>query len=102
MRLGILLGILLLVGCVTAPTQMDKTGTRTYSIEVKSVTSTCFASSCHPKTVALGNYDADKAKASDIKNWLKNGKTAAGLTDAQVKDVEDWIQAGMPADPNLF
>lgn len=111
------LAVALSTGCTNRIVAVQAAKSRTYSVDVKPITSDQRCYACHLQQkgqafvdgMQLGTYAYDSStKRITIKSMVQNNASAKAkpgegfLTEAQTQTVLDWIAAGTPNDDKPF
>lgn len=110
------LAVALATGCTNRVVAVQAAKTRTYTVDVKPITSDQRCYACHLQQkgqpfadgLALGTHAFDSSKKVTLKIMVKTNASALAnpgegfLTEAQTQTVLDWIEAGTPNDGTPF
>ncbi|MNX60778.1 hypothetical protein D3C86_916910 [compost metagenome] len=117
MALALTLAVALATGCTNRVVAVQAAKTRTYTADVKPITSDQRCYQCHLQQKGqvfandlkqLGTYSFDVTKRVTIKGMVQTNASAKAnptdgfLTEAQTQTVLDWMEAGMPNDDKPF
>ncbi|MBO9542181.1 hypothetical protein J7643_16455 [bacterium] len=117
MALGLTLVVALATGCTNRVVAVQAAKIRTYSTDIKPITSDQRCYQCHVQQkgqvfadgMSLGTYAYDSSsKRISIKAMVQSNASAKAnpaegfLTEAQTQTVLDWIAAGTPNDDKPF